>query len=376
MTDRPSLPENAEMFFVGPEAYCLCSWPPDEGVLEVSNWDPTRSEMPRLDNTWLDASLAPTPTYQDLPWIVPSVTTSWSTRAGTMLEHDTFAHELEAPLLTDTDHGALEIVAPRERMQRAQRTQVSHALILLVCALVVLVSVTLWTQPGSTGHDRQVSLCTEQAKRREWRSLTTLEKQEYIDAVLCLRTQKSILHPRQSRYDDFPYIHAHVGNATHDTAGFLPWHRYFVHVYETALRKECNYTGVMTYWDWTLDWADFRNAPIWDPSIGFGGDGGKHAPQSVGQGRCVTDGPFAGLEALYNNRRLESHCLSRGFPGPSEMKRWTNGLQPRLVEEVMALEDYQDFYLELENGPHLAIPYSVRGDFYSFSAPYGKCAQL
>jgi tyrosinase len=30
----------------------------------------------------------------------------------------------------------------------------------------------------------------------------------------------------------------------HGVAQFLPWHRYFIHVYETALKTKCGYTGV------------------------------------------------------------------------------------------------------------------------------------
>lgn len=214
--------------------------------------------------------------------------------------------------------------------------------------------------------------CTSPRTRREWRYLSASQKHAYIDAVQCLRSKPSALSLPQSLYDDFPYVHMHVGNVTHDTAGFLPWHRYFVHVYEVALRDRCNYTGDMPYWDWTLDWADFRRAPVWDPETGFGGDGGADAPKSVGQGRCVTDGPFAGLKALYSNLRLRPHCLARGFPGEKELARWTSGLRPEAVEEVVAIKEYEKFYLALENGPHLAIPYSVRGDFYRFTAPYGK----
>ena len=214
--------------------------------------------------------------------------------------------------------------------------------------------------------------CLSAPKRREWRSLSRSEKTEYINAVQCLRTTPSVLSLPQTLYDDFPYVHMHVGNATHDTAGFLPWHRYFLHVYETALRNWCNYTGQLTYWDWTLDWADFRSAPVWDAETGFGGDGGLDAPRSVGEGRCVVDGPFAGLKALYSNLRKRPHCLARGFPGEKELKRWNAEFTPEKVEAVLGAKRYEDFNLGLENGPHLAIPYSVRGDFYRFTAPYGR----
>ena len=33
----------------------------------------------------------------------------------------------------------------------------------------------------------------------------------------------------------------------HDTAAFLPWHRYFIHIYERALREQCAYSGHLTY---------------------------------------------------------------------------------------------------------------------------------
>ena len=217
--------------------------------------------------------------------------------------------------------------------------------------------------------------CNSPSTRLEWRSLHDTEKHDYIQAVQCLRSIPSILSLPQSLYDDFPYVHMHVGNITHDTAGFLPWHRYFVHIYETALRNRCNYTGAMVYWDWTQDWANFRESPVWDSETGFGGDGGVDAPRSVGEGRCVTDGPFAGLNALYSNLRYRPHCFSRGFPSERELARWTQAFRPEAVKQVMAIQEYESFYLQLENGPHLAIPYSIRGDFYRFTAPYGKTSR-
>jgi hypothetical protein len=38
----------------------------------------------------------------------------------------------------------------------------------------------------------------------------------------------------------------------------------------------------------------------------------------------------------------------------------------------MASTDYETFFLATENGPHNTIPNGIRGDFYSFTAPYGK----
>ncbi|MCJ1241386.1 hypothetical protein MMC14_009391 [Varicellaria rhodocarpa] len=213
------------------------------------------------------------------------------------------------------------------------------------------------------------SKCTTPSIRKEWRSLTKAEKHSYFNAIHCLRDLPSAIHRNHSHYDDFPYVHMHFGNITHDTAGFLPWHRYFVLVYERSLREKCGFAGHVPYWDWSLDWANFKDSPVFDPVDGFGGDGGSDAPKSVGEGRCVVDGPFASLQLLYSNMRLRPHCLSRGFPSEKELRRWTAGLRPEVVEQVLTIEVYSDLFLALENGPHLSIPYSIRGDFYRFTAP-------
>jgi hypothetical protein len=47
--------------------------------------------------------------------------------------------------------------------------------------------------------------------RREWRTLTLLERHEYLDAVRCLKTRPSRLGLNHTLYDDFPWIHYHVG---------------------------------------------------------------------------------------------------------------------------------------------------------------------
>lgn len=31
----------------------------------------------------------------------------------------------------------------------------------------------------------------------------------------------------------------------HDAAPFLPWHRYFIHAYEKALKDHCGYKGTL-----------------------------------------------------------------------------------------------------------------------------------
>lgn len=214
------------------------------------------------------------------------------------------------------------------------------------------------------------------AKRHEWRTLSSTEQQAYISAVLCLRDGPSALAPTSNRtsYDDFPWIHSRVGYFTHNSAPFLPWHRYFLHVYETTLREECGYEGGLVYWDWTQDAEALERSPVFDAESGFGGDGEVGGEVTVGKsGRCVVDGPFAGVTADYYDVEYGPHCLSRGFRNDEGESGHIDGhdLRPDSIEEVLSQDKYEDFVRLMESRVHDAIPFGIAGDFETFTAPYG-----
>lgn len=180
---------------------------------------------------------------------------------------------------------------------------------------------------------------------------------------------------------------ANVSQA-HDTAAFLPWHRYFIHVYEKALREQCAYSGHLTYvqdpesqsriakhssryWDWSLDWEDVTHSPVWDTTLGFGGDGNEKDLESI-HGHCVTDGPFARLKVLYVERFPYPHCLSRGFAKGDNLTRFSAALKPEALNELLLTPDHATFNLGVEDGPHLSIPRSIHGDFSTVTAPAGS----
>ncbi|MBW0495039.1 hypothetical protein O181_034754 [Austropuccinia psidii MF-1] len=216
------------------------------------------------------------------------------------------------------------------------------------------------------------SSCISPTTRREWRSLSRLERDAYRAAVTCMATKPSSLNQTHTLYDDFAYVHTRKGDDTILTAGFFPWHRYFMLSYETALRKHCNYAGHMPYWDWTLDWADFHASPLWDPVTGFGGDGDKSAPESVGHGHCITTGPFAGLRPLYYDRNISSHCLSRAWRTGETLEFAMSKIQPAAIEDLMQRDDYHDFTHWLEKDVHKSMPYVIQGDWMQTSAPNGE----
>lgn len=217
--------------------------------------------------------------------------------------------------------------------------------------------------------------------RREWRTLADSEKHEYISAVLCLLKQPSELAPETNytAYDDWPWIHSHVGYATHHSATFLPWHRYFLHLYETTLRDKCGYDGGLVYWDWTLDHAALEGSPVFDPGTGFGGDGEVDGNITVSNtGRCVVDGPFAGVIASFYDVKFMPHCLSRGFRDLDGSLGHIDGsgISPEEIEQLLSLETYEEFVVAMERQVHDVIPYGISGDFETFTAPYGRCCSF
>jgi tyrosinase len=127
------------------------------------------------------------------------------------------------------------------------------------------------------------------------------------------------------------------------------------------------------YWNWELDSTDVTKAPIWDSESGFGSDGESSMSQgAILNGYCVNDGPFQNLEIPYLDEKYYPHCLSRGFLSGDDLLEQSENLSTHKIEEVLSLNDYNEFNLGLENGPHLAIPRSIRGDFSLLTAPSGK----
>ncbi|KAI0816745.1 hypothetical protein GGR55DRAFT_252087 [Xylaria sp. FL0064] len=159
---------------------------------------------------------------------------------------------------------------------------------------------------------RQNSKCTlsNARVRRDWNTLSSKQRKEYIAAVKCLQAKPSTADPTfapgaRTRYDDFVAVHINQTLSIHGTGNFLTWHRYFTFAYETALRDECGYTGSQPYWNWLDHVEDPSKNSLFDgSSTSFSGDGSYVAhngsvngngnvfiPSGKGGG-CVTSGPF------------------------------------------------------------------------------------
>ena len=128
-------------------------------------------------------------------------------------------------------------------------------------------------------------------------------------------------------------------------------------------------TEHIRYWDWSLDWSEFEAAPVWDVESGLGGDGS--GPDSVGDGKCVTAGPFSDIEMTYYDGEEEPHCLSRGFPDKEELKNLGHLIRPEAIDHLMHEDRYDGFASKLEMRAHKFLSHSVRGDLSRFTGPNG-----
>lgn len=74
------------------------------------------------------------------------------------------------------------------------------------------------------------------------------ERQEYTTAIVCLmklppKSDKMRFPGALSRYDDFVAYHMTHAMQLHDNIHLFGAHKYFVWLFEQALRTECGYRG-------------------------------------------------------------------------------------------------------------------------------------
>ncbi|KAK1957583.1 Di-copper centre-containing protein [Colletotrichum sublineola] len=212
-------------------------------------------------------------------------------------------------------------------------------------------------------------ICRGPIVRKEWRELSAFERSDFTRAVKCLSTIPSNQGFNGTVYDDFSILHEQFGSQSHRNASFLPWHRYALIIWENALRDNCGFEGHIPYWDWTMDWANLSGSSIWDDETGFGGDGNQSGPIVVGDGRCVTSGPFSELRPIIYEHRYRPHCLSRGFRSTDNAGRplgpWFG---PESIGKIMEMPTYAEFEWEIENRVHNRIHRAISGDFLSLAA--------
>jgi hypothetical protein len=66
----------------------------------------------------------------------------------------------------------------------------------------------------SGGSQKQSTKCTNPSLRREWRTLSSVEKKEYLDAVQCFIDTPSMMGMNGTLYDDFSWTHQLVAHSS------------------------------------------------------------------------------------------------------------------------------------------------------------------
>jgi Common central domain of tyrosinase len=93
------------------------------------------------------------------------------------------------------------------------------------CLHLALLTLSL----GLSQHVVNSQDCPSPRDRRPWRLLSCQEQQEYMDALTSLK--------RSGIYDDFTLTHEWMNKAAHGRPAFLPWHRWYLWEFESALRR-------------------------------------------------------------------------------------------------------------------------------------------
>ncbi|KAI4276901.1 MAG: hypothetical protein L6R38_005553 [Xanthoria sp. 2 TBL-2021] len=231
--------------------------------------------------------------------------------------------------------------------------------------------------------------------RQEWGSLSPQQRIEYTNAVQCLakkqpRSSKADVPGARNRYDDFVAQHIKSAPRVHFSGLFYPFHRYYVHLYEKALRDECGYKGTQPYWDWTLGWQNPAQSPVFDGSKTSMGGNGNFIPNNTATnltafginliippatgGGCIQHGPFKEGDFTVNlgpaTFNPNTHGNGLGY-NPRCIKRdispiWAANTRPTYVQYQLQTcgDDFECFgaVTEAINGTHTGGHYTWGGD--------------
>lgn len=227
-----------------------------------------------------------------------------------------------------------------------------------------------WKHPFTIPKISSQEVCEHATARPSWHSLPLHRRHAYTRAVQRLTTIPSRLGLNTSLYDDFTYIHIQLTWQVHHVAVSLPFHRYFVHVFEQTLQDEGGYDGLMPYWDWTLDAQSPLDSPIWDSWAGFGGNGSEAADS------CVEEGILGRIAkpANYSECGYKPHCVKRVFDdskqyGMLHSKQWNKEIVKHIIE---GSKTYDELREGLENGPHRHLHLGIGGEMPTASSTNGK----
>jgi tyrosinase len=128
---------------------------------------------------------------------------------------------------------------------------------------------------------QQSCLDSRTRERRSWNDLSCDEQSEYVNAVQQLKSN--------GIYDHFVQTHIDWQEQSHGVPEFLPWHRYFIYQFESALRT-VSPCITLPYWDWERDAGRERLSDVLQDFRIFEGtttNGQCNWPTTVSGGGCL-----------------------------------------------------------------------------------------
>ncbi|KAI0440619.1 hypothetical protein F4803DRAFT_463766 [Xylaria telfairii] len=177
--------------------------------------------------------------------------------------------------------------------------------------------------------------------RYEWDDYSTSDRQALMSAFKCLMNKPAsgAFSASTSRWEDFARLHQLYTPNVHQNQKFLPWHRYFIWVFEQVLRDECGFDRAFFWFDETKHSGAFSASDAFSaPYLGTLG----------ATSHCVTDGAFAGLTVnIGPGSGNTPHCLSRQGNSAD-----TAQCSTAYVNSCLSNNDYADFERCFEYGPH------------------------
>ncbi|KAJ9080219.1 hypothetical protein DSO57_1027412 [Entomophthora muscae] len=197
--------------------------------------------------------------------------------------------------------------------------------------------------------------CSQLRVRKEIRELSEGELREFTDAVNQMHQTRKPGFQSMSVYEYFTYIHNNNAHGVHSSPAFLPWHRYFIRLFEIELQR-INPNVMLPYWDWSLDASEPHRSPVLSGRI-MGGNG-------VGSNRCVRDGAFADWQMSYPDR----HCLRRDYNNGNRLSSFSS---PESILLDINTNQFSSFAMQFEikhGRPHNAIGGRI-GDFSYMYSP-------
>ncbi|KAJ3334729.1 hypothetical protein HDU91_002579, partial [Kappamyces sp. JEL0680] len=207
------------------------------------------------------------------------------------------------------------------------------------------------TSSSKTTASPSTTACVTPSVHAEWRELTQTEQKGYLTAINCLRGKPSILKKggATTRWEDYVWVHYQAINSVHYTPQFLPWHRGFLAIFTNDLVQMCGYTGKIPYWDWSADAQKVKSSPIWNATVGFGGDGCFSTPYWT---KFTSNVP--------SNHQVCRSWKSAAQTGFGDL--YGNLYTPAEMAAVLANSDFDSFRQSLEGNPHGLVHDGTGGD--------------